>query len=93
MKILVCCGLGLSSSLMVEMNIRKILKEMNVKGIGVNHSEISKIENYKADLYVITKDLKDKINCNGRIIILESMLDRKELKDKLSEVLKEKKII
>jgi galactitol-specific phosphotransferase system IIB component len=78
---------------MIEMNIRKILKEMKIKGIGVNHSQISKIENHKADVYIITKDLENKVDWNGRVIVLKSMLDREELRKKVLEVFKEFNIV
>ena len=37
MKILVCCGSGLGSSFMIEMNIENVLNELGVKGVEVNH--------------------------------------------------------
>ena len=40
MKILVCCGSGLGSSFMIEMNIKKALQEIGVEA-EVNHSDLS----------------------------------------------------
>ena len=40
MKFLAVCGSGLGSSFMVEMNIKKVLKELGVTGVEVEHTDV-----------------------------------------------------
>ncbi|SHJ29608.1 PTS sugar transporter subunit IIB [Propionispora hippei] len=83
MKILVCCGSGLGSSFMIEMNIKKILKENNVAAT-VDHSDLSSASGIKADIYVGTRDIASQLTAlGGKVVSLNSMIDMKELKEKL----------
>lgn len=89
MKILVCCGSGLGSSFMIEMNIQNILKELGLSNIEVSHSDLSSAKGTQADIYVSTKDLSPRLEgLGGEVISLNSMIDMDELKEKLQEVLK-----
>ncbi|QCX33350.1 PTS sugar transporter subunit IIB [Caloramator sp. E03] len=93
MKILVCCGSGLGSSFMIEMNIKKVLKELNVKA-EVDHSDLSSAKGIKADIFVGTRDIAGQLKgLGGHVVSLNSMIDLKELKEKLSETFKEMGII
>ena len=49
-KILCCCGSGLGSSLMVEMNVQDVLKDLGVDGVEVEHSTVSDVMPGAADL-------------------------------------------
>ncbi|MBU3188362.1 PTS sugar transporter subunit IIB [Clostridium bowmanii] len=87
MKILVCCGSGLGSSFMIQMNIEKVLKELNIEA-EVDHSDLSSAMGMKSDIYVGTRDIASElINLGGQVISLNSMIDKKELKEKLTEAL------
>ena len=84
MKILVCCGSGLGSSFMIEMNIKNILKDLNIQNVDVNHSDLSSAKGIKADVYVSTKDLSNRLeDLGGEVISLNNMIDNNELKEKL----------
>ncbi|MFC3526158.1 PTS sugar transporter subunit IIB [Marinococcus halophilus] len=50
-KILVVCGNGLGSSMMVEMNVNSILKEMNEEA-DVSHTDLTTAKTESADLYI-----------------------------------------
>ena len=83
MKILVVCGSGLGSSFMIEMNIKKVLKELEIEA-EVNHSDLGSAKGEKADIYVGTRDIADQlVDLGGDVISLKSMIDMKELKEKL----------
>ncbi|MDQ0150359.1 PTS sugar transporter subunit IIB [Eubacterium multiforme] len=89
MKILVCCGSGLGSSFMIEMNIEKVLKELNLSGIEVNHSDLSSAKGIKADIYVGTRDIAVRLEgLGGEVVSLNNMIDMNELKEKLTDTLK-----
>ncbi|SQB05860.1 PTS system transporter subunit IIB [Clostridium fallax] len=89
MKILVCCGSGLGSSFMIEMNIEKVLSELNLTGIEVSHSDLSSAKGIKADIYVGTRDIAVRLEgLGGEVVSLNNMIDMNELKEKLSATLK-----
>lgn len=93
MKILVCCGSGLGSSFMIEMNVKTVLKELGVEGVSVDHSDLSSASGIKADIYLGTRDIASNLVSLGQTISLNSMIDKKELKEKIEIVLKEKGIL
>ncbi|HHT05961.1 MAG TPA: PTS sugar transporter subunit IIB [Hydrogenispora sp.] len=93
MKILVCCGSGLGSSFMIEMNIKKVLGELGVEA-EVGHSDLSSAKAMQADVYVGTRDIASQLELlDGEVVSLNSMIDLAELKEKLSEVLRKKNLL
>lgn len=88
MKILVCCGSGLGSSFMIEMNIKKVLNELGQTGVEVNHADLSSAKGMPADIYVGTRDIAVQLNgLGGKVVSLNNMIDINELKTKLQEAL------
>ena len=84
MKILVCCGSGLGSSFMMEMNIKNVLKERGVQG-EVTHCDLSSAAGNKSDIYVGTRDIATQLEGLGGIVVsLNNMIDKKEMKDKIA---------
>ncbi len=87
MKILVCCGNGLGSSFMIEMNIKKVLAELGVEAT-VDHSDLSSASGIKADIYVGTRDIASQLtSLGGKVVSLNSMIDKNELKEKIGAAL------
>lgn len=87
MKILVCCGSGLGSSFMIEMNIKKVLKELNLNA-EVDHSDLASAKGIPAGIYVGTRDIASQlVSLGGEVVSLNSMIDLKELKEKLSHAI------
>lgn len=86
MKILVCCGNGIGSSFMIEINVKKVLKELNVVA-EVDHSDLASANGIKADIYIATRDIASQLTSLGQVISLTNMIDIKELKTKLEEKL------
>lgn len=84
MKILVCCSSGLGSSFMIEMNIKKVLKEIGVEA-EVSHCDLSSASGIKADLYVGTRDIASQMTSLGTVVSLNNMVDKNEMKTKLLE--------
>lgn len=94
MKILVVCGHGLGSSFMVEMNVQEVLKTLNVEStIDVEHSDIMTASPEMADLFICGRDLEENAARLGDVLILDNILDKQELEDKLTAKLKEMNII
>lgn len=94
MKILVCCGSGLGSSFMIEMNIQNILNELGINGVEVSHSDLSSAKGMNADVYVSTRDLSSQLEgLGGEVISLNNIIDIDELKDKIMETFKKLNVL
>lgn len=90
MKIMALCGSGLGSSFMVEMNINDVLKELGVSGVDVSHSDISSVGDNDADLFFVARDIAENISLDpSKIVTLNSIIDKNELRKKLEKVIKD----
>lgn len=88
-NIMVCCGSGLGSSFMIQMNVEKVLKEMGIEGINVDHCDLGSAKGSNADLFIGTRDIASELVEIGKpVISLVNMLDKVDLKTKLEEALK-----
>ncbi len=84
MKIMAICGSGLGSSFMVEMNIKKVLKKMNIEA-EVEHSDLSSATPGAADLFVMAKDIAASASVpDSKLVVLTNIIDINELENKLS---------
>ena len=89
MKFMAICGSGLGSSFMVEMNIQQILNEMGVSGVEVSHSDISSVGDNDADVFFLAKDVAENVSLDeSKIVVLDSIIDKDELRAKVEEVIK-----
>ncbi|AYA39861.1 PTS sugar transporter subunit IIB [Xenorhabdus nematophila] len=89
MKITVVCGNGLGTSLMLEMSIKNILKELGVEA-RVEHIDLGSAKGTVSDIFIGTKDIAEQLiiqNVNGTIIALENILDKSAMKARLYAVL------
>lgn len=93
MKIAAVCGSGLGSSFMIEMNIKTILKELGVGDVDVQHYDVGSATPELADVFFVGGDLADSTSHLGHVVVLNSIIDMAELKDKLIEVLKGSELI
>lgn len=95
MKFAAVCSSGLGSSFMVESNIKKVLKELNVDGIEVTHFDLGSVMRDSADVFFGGADLADSIQQKnvGEVVVLQSIIDKAELKEKVTALCKEKNIL
>lgn len=94
MKILVVCGHGLGSSFMVEMNAQEALKNINAPSdIKVEHSDVMSASSDMADLFICGRDLEENTKNLGDVIVLDNILDKEELQQKLNDKLSELNIL
>lgn len=91
-KICTVCGQGLGSSLIVEMNAKKIIEELGLteNDVLITHKNLN---SYSAsdgfDFILCGVDLADNIDAgSGKKIVLENLMDPIELKEHLTKVLK-----
>lgn len=85
-KIMAVCGSGLGSSFMVEMNITEVLKELGVSDQYEGcHTSLADATSDDADIFVTGLDLADSASHLPNLIVLNSLLDKEELKEKIKE--------
>jgi len=84
MKIMAICGSGLGSSFMVEMNIKKVLKKLNIEA-EVEHSDLSSATPGAADVFVMAKDIAASASVpENQLIVINNIIDINELENKLA---------
>ncbi|MGM9904086.1 hypothetical protein A5844_002140 [Enterococcus sp. 10A9_DIV0425] len=93
MKFAAVCGSGLGSSFIVEMNINSVLNELGVSDVEVAHYDLGSATPELADVFFVGRDLADSAQHLGEIVVLESIIDLDELKDKVGQTCKEKGLI
>ncbi len=90
MKIMAVCGAGLGSSFMMEMNIKKVIKNLNITA-EVEHSDLGSVTPDAADVFVMGRDIAYSANLpESKLIIVNSIIDIKELETKISEYFQNK---
>ncbi|MDQ0643875.1 PTS sugar transporter subunit IIB [Microbacterium murale] len=87
-KFLAVCSTGLGSSFMVHMNIEKVLKELGVSGITVDHTDLGSVARGDADAVFVGSDLAEAASGIGDVVVLDSIIDLNELRTKVDEAVK-----
>ena len=86
-KIVCFCGSGLGSSFMMEMNCKKVLKELGVEGVTVEHTTLADIHEGMADLLICGNDLLPQAEKVGKAVGLKNLVSVPEMTEKLKEAL------
>ncbi len=90
-KICTVCGMGLGSSLIAEMNIKKAIEELgkNLNDFDITHKNLnsySPSDNF--DIVVCGQDLADSVQVTtGAKVVLNNLLDLNEIKEKIGKAL------
>ena len=85
MKIMAICGSGLGSSFMIEMNIKKVLKKLNIDA-EVEHSDLSSATPGAADVFVMAKDIAASASIpEAQLVVINNIIDINELEAKISD--------
>ena len=90
MKFEALCQSGLGSSFMVQMNIQNLLNQENVKeDIEVDHSDVGSATPDQADYFFLDPTLETAAANlpKDRVIVLKSLVDADELKEKVTAIL------
>lgn len=88
-KIMCFCGSGLGTSFVMEMNVKKALKNLGIEDVSVEHSTIDDVVAGAADLFVCSKDLLPNATKAGRAIGLNNMVAVNEIQEKLKQAFEE----
>ena len=85
-KIMAVCGSGLGSSFMVEMNITEVLNELGLSDQYEGcHTSLADVTSNDADIFVTALDLAESASHLPNLIVLNSLLDKEELKEKIKQ--------
>lgn len=85
MKIMAVCGSGLGSSFMMEMNIKKVLKKLDITA-EVEHSDLGSVTPDLANVFVMGKDIAFSANLPAeKVIVINNIIDIKELEEKIKD--------
>ena len=90
LKIIVVCGCGMGSSVILKMNAERVLKEQNVRSkVEVSDATTGKGAASNADLIIVSKSLAYLFKDSGKPVIeLTDLVNRKEIEEKLLQFLK-----
>ncbi|NOH61024.1 PTS sugar transporter subunit IIB [Vibrio sp. RE88] len=91
MKIMVVCGHGLGTSLMMEMSIKGIVKELEVNAT-VDHIDLGSAKGTDCDIFIGTNDITEQLkslDVEQKIVSLDNMVDKVAMKGRLSLALNE----
>jgi len=83
------CSSGLGSSFLVEMNIKQALENIGLTDFEVSHSDIGGATKNDADVFIVGRDLEDATKEFTPRIVLNSIIDKEELEEKLRAFLQE----
>jgi PTS system ascorbate-specific IIB component len=84
-KFLAVCSSGLGSSFMVHMNIEKVLKELGITGVTVDHADLGSVSRGDADAVFVGRDIAEAAEGLGDVVVLNSIIDLNELRAKVGD--------
>ncbi|APB30625.1 PTS sugar transporter subunit IIB [Vagococcus teuberi] len=85
MKFAAVCSSGLGSSFMVEMNIKTVLDSLGVSNVEVTHYDMGSASPELADTFFVGADLAESAMHLGNVVVLDSIIDMDELKEKVEK--------
>lgn len=91
LNILTVCGAGLGSSFACQMSVEAVLKELGVEA-KLDHTDISSVSGQKADIILSGRNFEkqfERITCDCPAIFLDRLVDKNEIREKLTPVLKD----
>ena len=89
MHIVTVCGLGMGSSVIMKMTLESAAKELGLK-CTIEHWDMGTISSKKYDLLVTTTGFSKQFEGKDDVIFVKNIVDKKEMKEKLEEYLKNK---
>lgn len=90
-KILTVCGNGLGSSFACQMATEAVLKELGVEA-KLDHIDLSSVSSQSPDLVISGKNFQkqlDRVNLKCPVIYLIGLVDKNEIREKITPALKE----
>ncbi len=91
LKILTVCGAGLGSSFACQMSVEAVLKNLGVTAT-LDHTDISSVAAQTADIIISGKNFEkqfERITVHCPTVFLDRLVDKNEITEKLTPILKE----
>ncbi|MCL9773114.1 PTS sugar transporter subunit IIB [Vibrio methylphosphonaticus] len=87
-KIMVVCGNGLGTSLMMEMAVKEVVKKIGLEA-EVDHEDLSSAASTKADIWVAATDVASQLEDAGKtnIISLANIFDKASIEEQLKAII------
>lgn len=87
-KVLAVCGLGIGSSIILKINVGKILDELGVKGYQLDVADIGSAQSVYFDMAVTSVELAEVLSKNMketekfRVLAINNFVDKNEMREK-----------
>ncbi|KJF88595.1 PTS sugar transporter subunit IIB [Photobacterium leiognathi] len=83
-KILVVCGNGLGTSLMMEMAVKDVANKIGFVA-DIDHEDLSSASSSNADIWVAATDVATQLEAAGKqnIVSLKNIFDKASIEDQL----------
>lgn len=78
---------------MVEMNINTVLEGLGINDVVVSHYDMGSATRDLADVFFVGRDLAECASHLGDVVVLDSIIDMDELKEKIQVVCTEKGLL
>ena len=94
MKVLAVCGLGIGSSIILKINIGKVLDELGVKYYSLDVADIGTAQSVSFDMAITSVELAGILSDSlpeqerYRVIPISNFVDKDEMRTKAEAVLK-----
>lgn len=87
-KIMVVCGNGLGSSLMMEMAVKDVAKKIGLEA-EINHEDLSSSASSSADIWVAASDIATQLSEAGKVnvISLKNIFDKASIEEQLKKLI------
>lgn len=85
-KIMVVCGNGLGTSLMMEMAVKEVVNKIGLAA-EVEHEDLSSATSSKADIWVAATDIANQLKEAGKenIVSLSNIFDKASIEEQLKK--------
>lgn len=89
MRIVALCGMGFGTSLILKMAVGDILEAHGFKA-DIQAWDLGSFKGQAADIVIAPQDmLRHLKDYPGRVVLVNSLIDRREIEDKLMPVVRE----
>lgn len=99
MKVLAVCGLGIGSSVILKINMGKILNEFGVKDYSLDVADIGTAKSTPFDIAITSVELADILKKSVskeeqfRVIAITNFVDKDEMKEKVKDCLEKLEVL
>lgn len=95
MNVLAVCGLGIGSSIMLKINVEKILNELGIDDYQLNVADIGTARSMPFDMVVTSTELADVLKegtpqeRHFRILPISNFVDKDEMREKVKNCIEQ----